>query len=441
VNRKRKIVLIAALLIITELLAGKISRVQSDQHLAKVLINLNHEMESIFNDALMTSEVLKEIVLISPNKSITEVEFNKASKALLETYTHVDSLLLLPNGIVSYAYPYAENKGAIGHNVLEDINRKLGAKSSICEKKTAVIGPVKLVQNGKLAFILRASIADENGFIGLTSSVIHLDSIIEKIERSLKNNEIENYSIVGFNPDSKNCSDKIITSQGTLQGYQSNGDINIFKTTWKISVSQENSGTLIRLLVFAVLSTLTMLIVTPAAYFKKYRFYEKEKSTLQKEAHTDFLTGLLNRRGFDNKLDALTKSDSYGAVAVLDIDFFKSINDRYGHDIGDSALVHFSAVCATQIRDHDILSRTGGEEFMLLMLNTELSQAQEICERLRKMISQNPLIHDELSIKMTASVGLSSFVTPKDISIALSLADEALYKAKQGGRNRVCVNV
>ncbi|WP_244204667.1 sensor domain-containing diguanylate cyclase [Vibrio rhodolitus] len=440
VKLTKVILIITSLFIVTELLTSKLTGINHEQHSNQAISKLNKEIKSIFNDALITSEVIKEMVLLSNERSISLEHFNKASKKLLETYINVDALLYLPNGIVELAYPYQEHKLAIGHNVLSDEKRKRGANESITYKETTIVGPIKLVQNGRQAFVLRKSVSDEKGFIGLSSSVIYLDSILRVIENQLKQHDVKNYSISGYNPDTANPAERVIISGGDLTSTPHKGEIQVFETKWDIAIYPDSSNLIPRLLVLCTLVVTILILAAPVRYFRKYQDSEKQRNHLQKEAHTDFLTGLLNRRGFEFKFDKVKDNQQAGAIAVFDIDFFKNINDNYGHDVGDMVLIQFSKICDALIHDEFILSRTGGEEFMLLMPDISKSQAKIICESLREAVAKAPIFVKRQNINITVSIGISNFTSTDKLETAVAFADKALYLAKRTGRNRVCIN-
>ncbi|WP_196351629.1 CHASE domain-containing protein, partial [Vibrio campbellii] len=210
-NKSIKVALVISVLILTELLATQLSRINNQKESVNVINAINKEMKKVFNDALITAEVLKEVVVLSEDSNISLEAFNKLSRTLLFTYSNVDSLLYLPKGVVTLVYPYEENKRAIGHNVLQDQSRRLGAEQSINCRKNMVIGPVTLVQNGKQAFILRKGITNESGFVGFSSSVIYLETILQSLENILEDKNISNYSIIGFDPDNRNFHEKVIS--------------------------------------------------------------------------------------------------------------------------------------------------------------------------------------------------------------------------------------
>ena len=161
-------------------------------------------------------------------------------------------------------------------------------------------------------------------------------------------------------------------------------------------------------------------------------------------AGTDYLTGLPNRREFMARLDQelarlQRSSDDCAALLMLDIDHFKSVNDGFGHAVGDAVLRHLAALMRDGQRKVDVLGRMGGEEFAVLLPGATLDAAGRYAERLRESVAASPLCEYERSIGITISVGIAQ-IQPCDASgeAALIRADQALYRAKAQGRNRVC---
>lgn len=163
---------------------------------------------------------------------------------------------------------------------------------------------------------------------------------------------------------------------------------------------------------------------------------------LQQMADTDPLTGAFNRRFINN---AFQKEFAYYqryktplSCVLLDIDFFKKINDRYGHDVGDAVLVQLTSILSESIRASDVFARYGGEEFVVLLPNTELDDATHVAELLRSKIEQTALVIDDHTVRYTISAGVSSAL-PDDVTYAsvVTRADKTLYQSKRMGRNRV----
>lgn len=181
-----------------------------------------------------------------------------------------------------------------------------------------------------------------------------------------------------------------------------------------------------------------------------YRYVEynlasnKLFNRLEEESTTDFLTGLNNPRQFDSILSstietALEKEESL-SVLMVDIDFFKEVNDTYGHIEGDMVLREFGKMLAENCRHFDEVSRNGGEEFSVLLPDCAYPRAMQIAERIKAAVEVHPFILSTgEQISITISIGVASYPeTVDDIEKLMEKADMALYAAKRSGRNRVC---
>jgi diguanylate cyclase (GGDEF)-like protein len=167
--------------------------------------------------------------------------------------------------------------------------------------------------------------------------------------------------------------------------------------------------------------------------------------TVQRLATTDSLTGVHNRRRlFELGEQELARSKRFGhplAAIMLDIDHFKRVNDTYGHALGDQALRMVTQQCLKHIRAIDIVGRYGGEEFVILLPETEVAGACMLAERLRQCVAQTPIPTEQGSVHLTISLGIDRINTEQwDLTALLDGADHALYAAKQAGRNRIAVN-
>jgi diguanylate cyclase (GGDEF)-like protein len=168
----------------------------------------------------------------------------------------------------------------------------------------------------------------------------------------------------------------------------------------------------------------------------------RQYEALDHRAHTDALTGLPNRAAFEERLATLAHVfDRYArpfSLLVLDVDFFKKFNDTHGHEAGDRVLQHVAAVVRQTVRDVDTPARFGGEEFVVLMPETGYRASHDAAERLRRSIEAHPLTWNGRPLSVTVSIGAAGCpdctVTATEV---LRLADEALYRAKAAGRNRV----
>jgi two-component system, cell cycle response regulator len=179
---------------------------------------------------------------------------------------------------------------------------------------------------------------------------------------------------------------------------------------------------------------------------KKYvNELEELNKKLEILAVRDGLTGLFNRRYFNDELEKFfSQASRYNqelSCVLLDLDFFKKINDTYGHAFGDLVLVQFADILMKRLRRTDIAARYGGEEFVILLPSTSRTGAESFAEKIRMFTSKHIFSDGVSNIHVQISIGISSMKTdqPESPDMLISFADEALYDAKEGGRNRVCL--
>lgn len=165
-----------------------------------------------------------------------------------------------------------------------------------------------------------------------------------------------------------------------------------------------------------------------------------ESHILQREAQVDQLTGLKNRRGFyEYYTDKIENSDSDRQVGIIicDIDFFKKVNDTYGHNAGDAVLIHVADILQSNLRSEDEVVRWGGEEFVFLLADRDLEETALFAEDVRKQVEASVCEYADLQIKVTMSFGTESLVRERTLDENIKRADDKLYTAKQSGRNKV----
>lgn len=208
--------------------------------------------------------------------------------------------------------------------------------------------------------------------------------------------------------------------------------------------------------------TLVVIIMTVSAFFAQHlmkkqknveillrdhklhleAIVEERTNKLIKMANIDPLTGIYNRRKFSENLDSeIQRSKRYHqplSLIMCDVDHFKSVNDTYGHQAGDEVLIGIADVFKACLRNTDVYARWGGEEFIVLLAQTALEDAKLVAEKLRQQIAN---IHIKDNVQVTASFGVSCFDEDEDVSPLVKRADDALYEAKNNGRNRVSVLV
>lgn len=165
-----------------------------------------------------------------------------------------------------------------------------------------------------------------------------------------------------------------------------------------------------------------------------------EMHILKEQSFMDQLTGLKNRRGFYdvyNDRVLSQENDKKSSVIICDIDFFKKVNDTYGHNAGDAVLVHVADILQKNIENIGEVFRWGGEEFIILLPDADLKQAVEIAQSIRIRVEESECCYQNVTIKVTMSFGVIQLERDKNVTDNIQIADYNLYRAKQEGRNRV----
>ncbi len=219
---------------------------------------------------------------------------------------------------------------------------------------------------------------------------------------------------------------------------------------WTISDEGSTNGTFVngvRLEKYSVMDEGTRILLGGTVSMRFAFVTEEEENALARvydAAMHDGLTGVLNRKALEERLQAecafATRHVAALSIVLLDVDNFKAINDQYGHLAGDAVIREVAARLAHAIRTEDVVGRYGGEEFVVVARDVPLVQAAQLAERLRKTIDGAPVVFEAKNIEVSASMGVSSMTCcgdRKDVRSLLAIADQRLYAAKRGGRNRV----
>ena len=168
---------------------------------------------------------------------------------------------------------------------------------------------------------------------------------------------------------------------------------------------------------------------------------EQELEQVSELVREDQLTGALNRRGLDEVLDReIKRADRQQtpiSIALLDVDNFKQLNDSFGHQTGDQALMHLIQVIKKALRPTDEVARYGGEEFLIILIDTSLEEAMLTITRLQRELTKNLFLHDNKRQLITFSAGVALHSVGEDPELTINRADSAMYKAKRAGKNRV----
>jgi len=221
----------------------------------------------------------------------------------------------------------------------------------------------------------------------------------------------------------------------------------IIMFSFKSQLNVITISSVIGILIVMIRQNLTLL--DNKELMKKLKHANEELTKLnfitEIDAKTDFLTGLYNRRCIQDVIEKLmeiakTEGQEF-SVLMIDIDYFKQINDQYGHEAGDFVLKELSEILKSNMRSKEIIGRYGGEEFIGLLPEVDRDGAKLVAERLRKEVAQHDFIFERRRMKISVSVGVSQFRIKEDQDIAsvVKRADSALYEAKNKGRNRTAM--
>ncbi len=232
-------------------------------------------------------------------------------------------------------------------------------------------------------------------------------------------------------------------------GYQNNqhriahayGRVGLHICKYELSLEGEHLGDLIctRDKPFGDLDLLTIETLTATLIYplRNALLYQQAMSM----ALQDPLTGVGNRKALTKALNRETnisrRHDQPFSVIMIDIDHFKNINDSYGHSAGDQALTHVTNIITAISRQTDELFRYGGEEFIMLLNNTDKDEAQDMAERIRMAIAESEIVTSENQFSLTVSIGIAQYDPINGVESIIDQADIALYKAKEFGRNQV----
>lgn len=197
-----------------------------------------------------------------------------------------------------------------------------------------------------------------------------------------------------------------------------------------------------KLAMLCLVTYITNVSLLPLAYI--WMMQARLEWSLYQQSIADPLTGVLNRRGLERALELeLTRHRRYGqelTVVILDLDYFKGMNDRFGHVGGDAILIAVARFLTGQLRKNDVIGRFGGEEFVLLLPHIDMDDAAPVVERLCQSLAEYRGLLPEVEFSVTASFGVSAARGRRSVELSdlLTEADSALYRAKANGRNRVC---
>ena len=386
--------------------------------------------------------------LLQSNDYIID-DFNQWGAKILATNKIVSAVQLAPKGIVSYCYPLEGNEGAIGHDLLKDKRRDDGALKAIVSKQLTFIGPVKLIQNDKFAVIARRpvfiTVNGQEQFWGFTIALMLIEDILPDEINQLKEEGIF-FSLRGDDPDSK-TNPEFFTSSTPLIEEELVMKIDVPNGTWQLIMSHTPIYNRYYHLIRVIL-ILFSIIFSGYIFIQQFRLRKKTlkiielNKKLKELSLKDELTGLKNRRSCMQILENLIhQSKRYKdplTIGLIDLDFFKKVNDTYGHLAGDKFLQHCAKIMDKTIRESDNVFRLGGDEFLTIFPRTNMNEALNIAGKIVRHLKKSPCIWETNSIPVSLSFGLAEYKEDEKIKYFISRADKQLYCAKESGRDKIC---
>ncbi|MCL2845949.1 MAG: sensor domain-containing diguanylate cyclase [Chitinivibrionia bacterium] len=356
------------------------------------------------------------------------------------------NFVIAPNGVVSNVYPMEGNKAVLNWNFLDTTNPGNAEAIAAIEKGEMLLaGPFHSAQGvniitGRLPVYLE-TYCGASEFWGLVSVALKFEEIINSAALNVIENKGFSYKLWRVNPDN-NGERQIIAGGKRSVGRNARvieSPILIANAEWHLKIwssrSWYNYLENIALIVAGIfISLLVMFVVHDNVELNRV------KLVLEGYAKTDPLTGAYNRRHFMDmakiNIERARRAKKSDYIIIFDLDKFKSINDTYTHIVGDRVLADTALRIKSVIRQYDLFARYGGEEFIIYAPETDRKGMPEMTERLRTIICAEPIIHNDLSISVSASFGIAQ-IENYDLDAAILHADKALYAAKSSGRNKV----
>ncbi|RAU43237.1 MULTISPECIES: sensor domain-containing diguanylate cyclase [unclassified Pseudomonas] len=329
-----------------------------------------------------------------------------------------------------------------------------------------------LANKDNLTFFINYKVFDYNdNFIGATGVGLTVDAVIKLIDRYQQRYQRSVYFVDTFGrlvltgaeggpqgaaigqalrdlPNLKDLQKQMPKPQSGSYQYASLGDEHFLNVryipelNWYLFVDKREDGAMTDIRRSLYLNLSICLAVMLLVLYLLHRVVRRFQIRIETQAMVDSLTGLPNRRGFDRialgAMDEMRRERKSLSAMLLDLDHFKRLNDTYGHLAGDEVLIGFSDDVRRCLRESDIICRWGGEEFIILLKDTNTHGARRVAEKIRLLAEQHTYVFGGAALQVTVSLGVTELHAGDTLQSLIARADQALYSAKQSGRNRVC---
>ena len=429
------------------------------------LVVIRAQLEKNLNQSFMIAETLSAYIGAHPN--IKSTEFTQIAKELLNGRPEIRNLAIIQGSVVKYAYPESGEEERVGTNIASK-GQEADYWRVVYRRQVVVVGPVKLHQSGYAIIGRHPIFLNQSGdralhggaYWGQVSVMIDIPNLSRisglydenlPFEIALRNQDDQTSEIFYGETDiftNNPVSLSVLLPEGTWQLGA------VPKNGW---VARPSGFSVYRLmeiffLVFSAVLGIGVVLYTfvrraaeaklkesQLTLLKLNRRLKQEKELLRKLTITDELTRLYNRRYIVQRFRReLNKADRYQTkltIIIFDIDHFKKINDQYGHFTGDEALRTISRVIAGQLREVDLVGRYGGEEFLVILPESDLEAGLAVAERIRQEVQA--IEWSKLKLQVTISGGVAQYQSEEAGFELIRRADHGLYQAKSNGRNQI----
>lgn len=390
---------------------------------------LRSEVDRELNSLLFVSNGLSSYLTVYKDE-LNGTKINEMLEVLWRSTQHVKNLGIAIGYEMAYAYPIIGNEKIIGTDFRKLPRQWEKVKLAIDTREGVLDGPLNLIQGGR-GIVYRYPIFIDSKYWGILSTVINTDSFMESAFKRVANNKFtfairsENKNVFYGNP-------KLFNHKGAVLIKS-----NLPNSEWEWAIEKRDLKLPTYFLVLDALAVILSVFVGLAIYY-----YGRERYRLTNYSLRDSLTNLPNRRYLDKKLLEVSvetnRVQQMLGIMLIDVDYFKQINDTHGHDFGDEVLKRVAELIQLKIRNIDTLSRMGGDEFVILIQN--LKSENDIKLIASKIIDSFQVEQFILgkSIQLSLSIGVTVNLPNEKIDIKelMRQADDALYAAKAEGRNR-----
>lgn len=406
-------------------------------HTLQIANSYASSMEKVIQHALSSTNTLA--VMVHQGKGAVP-DYTDLVNYMLPMYKGAYALSLAPNGVMRQIEPAVQNKLILNHDLFENQDREEEI-AKVREGELKFDGPFKLLQGPQGAIgMLPVFLKNKQGakyFWGYTLVSLKFPDAFEDAHLSDLEKEGYAYKLTGMNPY-KDKVEVIQQSSIPLSDNHVNVPIKIYGTEWNLSVSKPIALLSFKRLFFEYLLIFFGALLMSWLAYSLIKLAE-QSAKLKVIAMIDPLTKLPNRRMLSEKLNKLILKSKANEVVVcyLDLDGFKAVNDRLGHAVGDQLLKLVAARLKACVREHDVIARVGGDEFIVVLSKlSSVKEAETIITRIIQAIDQ-PFAVSQEKVKVTVSIGAAIYdVDGEEADQLLRASDQAMYIAKHSGKNR-----